>query len=122
MSEQHRIDRRQFAGSLAAGSTAITATLISARANAADDPASNKPKEEPKSGEMAAKPIRPSEEALLLTCLTQRYPNDHFDEATLQGIYRDLRGDVARGKILSEFPLKNSDEPAFVFRPYRGPQ
>ncbi len=61
----------------------------------------------------------PPAEVVLLTYLTRRHPSDHFDEASLPGIFRDIRGDVARGKQLSEFPLKNSDEPAFVFAAYR---
>jgi hypothetical protein len=58
-------------------------------------------------------------EVLLLTYLERRYPSEHFDDQAMRGIFGDLRGDVARGRILSEFPLKNSDEPAFVFRAYR---
>ena len=61
----------------------------------------------------------PPAEVILLTYLTRRHPSDHYDEATLQGIFRDTRGDIARGKQLSEFPLKNADEPAFVFAAYR---
>ena len=49
----------------------------------------------------------------------QRYPSEHFGEAAIQGIFRDLRGDLARGRILSEFPLENSDEPCFEFRAFR---
>ena len=52
----------------------------------------------------------------------RRYPSDHFDDKAVRGIFGDLRGDVARGRVLSEFPLKNSDEPAFVFQAYRSPE
>lgn len=61
----------------------------------------------------------PPPEVLLLTYLVRRYPNDHLDEAAIQGIFRDIRGDLARGRALAEFPLKNSDEPAFVYSVYR---
>jgi hypothetical protein len=122
MTNENRIDRRQFAGNLAAGSTAVAAVLASRLAVTADDKPPVDPKDEPKPAEAPERPLRPSEEALLLACLTQRYPNEHFDEAALQGIYRDLRGDLARGRVLSDFPLKNSDEPSFVFGPYRGPK
>jgi hypothetical protein len=55
-------------------------------------------------------------EVLLLTYLVRQYPNEHFDEAAISGIFRDIRGDLARSRELQEFPLLNSDEPAFVFR------
>ncbi len=113
MPDENRIDRRQFAESLAIGSGAIAALIGSSLSLNADD----KPAEEAK--EAPAVPPRPSEEVLLLTCLMQRYPSEHFGEAAIQGIFRDLRGDLARGRILSEFPLENSDEPCFEFRAFR---
>jgi hypothetical protein len=120
MSEPYRIDRRHFAESLALGTSAIASLLPFALS--AEEKSAVEPKEDAKTVEVAEVPVRPSEEVLLLTCLTQRYPSEHFDDAVLQGIYRDLRGDVARGRILSEFPLKNSDEPSYLFRVYRGSQ
>lgn len=64
-------------------------------------------------------PPLPSPEALLLTYLVRQYPNNNIDKQAIQGIYRDIQGDVARGKILSDFLLTNSDEPAFHFAAYR---
>lgn len=123
MSDLNPMDRRQFAGGLALGSSAlIAAVLTGTHSVAADDPPTGKPPEEPQPAERREPPVRPTEEALLLTCLTQRYPSENFDEESLQGIYRDLRGDVARGRILSEFPLLNSDEPGFVFSAFRAPE
>ncbi len=110
MPNEHRIDRRRFAESLVVSSGAITAMIGSSLSLNAEDKSPVEAKDTPS---------RPSEEVLLLTCLMQRYPSDHFDEAAIQGIFRDLRGDLARGKILSEFPLENSDEPCFEFRAYR---
>ena len=114
MPNQDRIDRRRFAESLAVGSGAVAALIGSSLNLNAED---KKPPVEAK--EAAGVPARPSEEVLLLTCLMQRYPSEHFDEAAIQGIFRDLRGDLARSKILSEFPLENSDEPCFEFRAFR---
>ena len=111
MPDHNPIDRRQFVETLLAGTGAIAA-LISPSLSLADE---DKPPVEAKEAAAA----RPSEEVLLLTCLMQRYPSEHFDEAAIQGIFRDLRGDLARGKILSEFPLENSDEPCFEFRAFR---
>ena len=113
MPNENRIDRRQFAESLAIGSGAVAALMSSTLSLNADDKLAEEPKESP------AIPPRPSEEVLLLTCLMQRFPSEHFDEAAIQGIFRDLRGDLARGRILSEFPLENSDEPCFEFRAQR---
>ena len=113
MPNQHRIDRRRFAESLVASTGAVTALIGSSLSVNAED----KPPADP--GAAPAAPSRPSEEVLLLTCLMQRYPSEHFDEAAIQGIFRDLRGDLARGRILREFPLQNSDEPCFEFRAYR---
>ena len=140
MRSEIRIDRRQFAASLGAGSSAVAVVLASTLELSADDAAPNQtltdPPEPAPSPENTQNPAastppppRPSQESLLLNCLQQRYPNlqqrlpgeQNYDEA-LQGILRDLRGDLARGRMLSQFPLKNSDEPSFVFRAYRSPE
>ena len=114
-SDSSRIDRRQFTGALATASSAALSVLTASHVTAAADAPAAEPKEEKEDPKPAAPP---PEELLLLTCLLQRYPSEHFDDVAIQGIYRDIRGDAARGRILSEFPLKNSDEP-FVFRAYR---
>lgn len=114
MESPDRIDRRHFAAQLALGAGGLTAAMtpLAAISAAEDQPAEKQP------DEAAAAPELPSAEVLLLTYLTRRHPSDHFDEAAIQGIFRDIRGDIARGKQLGEFPLKNSDEPAFVFAAY----
>ena len=114
MESPDRIDRRHFAAQLALGAGGLTAAMtpLAAISAAEDQPAEKQP------DDAAAAPELPSAEVLLLTYLTRRHPSDHFDEAAIQGIFRDIRGDIARGKQLGEFPLKNSDEPAFVFAAY----
>ena len=114
MESPDRIDRRHFAAQLALGAGGLTAAMtpLAAISAAEDQPAEKQP------DEAAAAPELPSAEVLLLTYLTRRHPSDHFDEAAIQGIFRDIRGDIARGKQLGEFPLKNSDELAFVFAAY----
>ena len=126
MSSPDRIDRRHFAAQLAVGASALTVAMtpLAATSAAEDKPVADKNEKrdkpaEKQSDEAAAPPELPSAEVILLTYLTRRYPSDHYDEAALQGIFRDIRGDVARGKQLSEFPLTNADEPAFVFATYR---
>ena len=141
MRSEIRIDRRQFATSLGAGSSAVAVVLASKLELSADDAAQNKtlthqpdtaPSPEktqtPAAPTQPPAPPRPSQESLLLNCLQQRYPSlpqplpseQNHDEA-LQGILRDLRGDLARGHMLSQIPLKNSVEPSFVFRADRSP-
>lgn len=119
MPNESRMDRRQFAGTLAAG-TSGAALSLAAQSVSADDQADKPQKDkDAKPEESVDAPAKPTMEILLLTFLMQRYPSEHYDETALQGIYGDIRGDLARGRILSEFPLKNSDEPAFVFQAYR---
>ena len=118
MPNDDRIDRRQFAGRLATASSAV-ALVASSQLISADD---NAPQAKPKAQEAAERPPEPPAEVHLLTYLLRRYPCDHFDDEAVRGIFGDLRGDVARGRVLSEFPLKNSDEPAFVFQAYRSPE
>ena len=125
MPNSTRIDRRQFAETLVAATSASVLLLTSAQQGHADDkpaeelPAAEiqaEPKAELEPPKPAEEPVYPAEEVLLLTCLIQRYPSKHFDDSALHGIHRDLRGDLARSRILSQFPLKNSDEPGFVFQ------
>ncbi len=128
MSSSNRIDRRHFAAQLALGAGGFSAAMVPLAAAIAveDQPAQNRTEKkdkpvEKKPDEPAAAPELPPAEVLLLTYLTRRHPSEHYDEESLPGIFRDIRGDVARGKQLGQFPLKNSDEPAFVFAAYRSP-
>ena len=58
-----------------------------------------------------------SEELMLLSLILHRYPSEKFDGTAVRGIFQELRADLARGRILSQFPLKNSDPPSIDFRP-----
>ena len=125
MPDDDRMDRRTFGGYLAATSTAAAATVLSlplvgvANDKQADAEQQDKPNGEANPDSKPVLPAAPSQELLMLTYLTHRYPSKNFDDAALEGIVRDIRGDLARGRILSEFPLQNSDEPSFAFRAYR---
>ncbi len=117
-----RMRRREFARQLTVGAGGLAAALttnegLTREAIGEETPPAPKLPEEP-AGKVD--PPAPPPEVLLLTYLVRTYPSDKFDDVAIQGIFRDLRGDLARGKLLSEFPLKNSDEPAFVFSPFRG--
>ncbi|MBS0204367.1 MAG: hypothetical protein JSS49_15795 [Planctomycetes bacterium] len=116
MQHEMRIDRRQFTRRLATG-TGLVAGLATVTIQAAEIPPAPKlPEDPPKTNDG---PAVPPAEILLLSYLLQSHPNEHFDEDAVQGIFRDIRGDVARGKVLANFPLRNSDEPAFVFAAHR---
>lgn len=59
------------------------------------------------------------EPVYLLGAILKHYPDKRLDEAAITGILKDINGDLARGRVLSNFPLKNSDEPGYVFRAWR---
>lgn len=79
--------------------------------------ASNVTAQEPEKKDPPLRPPTPAE--LILTGLVQQYPSEHYTEEAIEGIFGDIRSDLARGRELSKFPLQNSDEPAFVFAAYR---
>ena len=110
------VNRRNFAKRVVLGATVpLTATLEAASAAADQQPQqTEKPQPEKKP------PNKPLSQAdLLLEVVKQRYPGKQLDESVLSAIRSDLRGDMSRSKVLSSFPLKNSDEPRFVFAAYR---
>ena len=47
--------------------------------------------------------------------------SEHYTDEIIAGIYRDVAADLARGKQLRAFPLKNSDEPACTFGVFLAP-
>lgn len=106
MSEASDLHRRDFTRHCLTGLG--VASLGSVPAVLADDR-----KDEP--------PPKPTTELLLLSALMQQYPSEHYSEEIAAGIYRDIAGDLARGKALRAYPLQNSDEPVGAFRAYRAP-
>ncbi len=100
------VTRRDFAQHLAFGlglGTVATTTAVTAQ--------------EPEKKDPPPRPPTPAE--LILTGLVQQYPSEHYTEEVIEGIFSDIRSDLARGRELSKFPLQNGDEPAFVFSAYR---
>jgi hypothetical protein len=105
------LHRRDFGWQLLGGLSGVSAAAAmapSARPPAPAPPEEASPEQQP-----------PSVEFLLLTALLQRYPNGNYDEDAVRGIYGDILGDAARGKSLRSVSLKNADEPACCFRPFR---
>jgi len=100
------LNRREFAGRVAA---ATAAPLVTAAAGDAIE-ASQKPAD--------AKASAPVERMLEL--IRQQYPDPRLDDAAFAEIREELESQIARSARLSAFPLTNADEPGFVFRAYRG--
>lgn len=112
MSDAESLDRRMFARQFLGG---LGAASVMAGTLGGEDKAPP-PKEEPKP---EADERTPPAELLILSALIQNYPSDHYTDEIFRSIYREIVGDVARGKQLRAFPLQNSDEPACLFRVVR---
>lgn len=112
MSEAEGLDRRMFARQFLGG---LGAASVMAGSLEGDDKAPPS-KEELKPD---AEERTPPAELLILSALIQNYPSDRYTDEIFRSIYREIVGDVARGKQLRAFPLQNSDEPACVFRVVR---
>lgn len=100
--------RRDFAYCMASGLAG--AALASDQSATAQD---KKPAAEP------AEERDIPEHVYLLGAVLKHYPDKRLDEAAIGGIARDIIGDIARGRVLSKFPLTNADEPCFAFRAWR---
>ena len=124
MESDDPIDRRQFGSRFFAASTTALAVSLTNTASAADPPVQDDADDQP--GDKRSddeRPVRdaPPAELLVLHWILQRYPSDRYDDDAMRGIFGDIRGDLARGQVLSAFPLANSDEPSHIFRAYRAP-
>lgn len=100
------VSRREFALRAAAAAAAPLAVVGSEAAVAAD---------EKEKGPEA----RPPHE-LLLDVLRQKFPHEKLTAETLELMRADIAGDLGRYFALDKFPLKNGDEPGFVFAAWRG--
>ncbi len=108
------LTRRAFAHQFAFGFTGASAVTGIVLAQEATTP---KKKEGDATGS-EERPL-PPEEAYLLGLILRRYPDKRLDEAAVTAIIKDIRGDVIRGRVLSNFPLQNGDEPNPGFRVWR---
>lgn len=115
----HSVNRRQFARRLAVGTAAVGLSVDSPIEAEGMQPA-RVPADEADKKTPADSDKPPPPGLLLLEIVRQKYPDRHLeDEEILAGVYKELRGDLARGERLAKFPLKNSDEPATVFSAWR---
>jgi len=113
------INRRDFARGLMAGGSCVAVALTGTATVLGDESAKqDQPVPSP------SQPVEPSrreppEEAYLLGLVLKRYPDERLDDRAISDILQDIRSDMNRSRTLSAFPLKNSDEPGFVFRAWR---
>ncbi len=113
--EQTIVSRRDFGLALVTSATAATLPTGAA----AEDKTKLIPMEKAAPTPMPEEPREIPEHLYLLGAVLRHYPDKRLDEAAITGIMRDIVGDLAKGKVLSNFPLKNSDEPGYVFQAYR---
>jgi hypothetical protein len=124
------VTRREFTLALAGGaalaaeqSAAIGQEVTPKKADpklpADDKSADDKKDSKDEPGEKVEAREPPPEAAYLLGLIMRRYPDERLDESAVSGIVRDIYGDVARSRVLSSFPLDNSDEQAFAFKARR---
>src|SRR5438105_2461646 len=99
MSKQ-RLNRREFAGLIAASSAPLIAATTA-------DSASG---QEKKTDEGQAPSLVDRE----LELVRQKYPDKRLDAQALAEIREDLETQLVRSILLSKFPLVNGDEPGYV--------
>jgi hypothetical protein len=120
-----RLTRRQFAGTVASSSSLVL--VAAGQANDADPKAAQKTAagKEPADKESVdkAKQEQAEEKKSTLELITQiarqEFPHEKLDAQAIEEIRTDVAGNLMRSRVLSAFPLLNSDEPGFVFAAWR---
>lgn len=124
------VTRRQFTLALAGGAALAADQSVTAGQQISQKNTESRPPSADKSPDKSGTPRDetpdpveapepPPEAAYLLGLVMRRYPDDRLDETAVSGIVRDIYGDLARSRVLSRFPLDNSDEPGFTFQAWR---
>lgn len=123
MSEKNEsVSRREFAKQLTVGTATLAAASSLPGTAGGSDTKKDKGMEQSsdkKDSKKEPAQRQPTQADLVLATILQRYPSENFNEEILGNMHRSIRGDIIRGSFLSRFPLKNSDEPGFVFAAYR---
>jgi hypothetical protein len=112
------LNRRDFTRNVTAGLVGASAasTGLAVGSEQTEKPPENAAPEP----ETKEEPQEISEAGWMLGLILKRYPDERLDEASIRGIVGDIHADMARSRLLSSYPLENSDEPGYVFRPWRG--
>ena len=113
--ERPRLSRREFHR---AAATAATLSLVSGWIPAAQEPpgTTEPPQNEPSSGTAEA----PSAEAAALAEIVRMRYGSRLDAQGLREITRSIDGGLKGAESLRKVPLENGEEPAFLFRAWRG--
>ncbi len=120
-------NRREFGRHLALGTLAVS-TMESVPASATADEA--KPAEANRPAVTAQKPspdsspgreTKPADDVtdLLVRIIAADYPDPRLTDNILDSIREEVDFDRYRGQVIREFPLENSDHPAYRFAAYR---
>lgn len=118
------LDRRRFAGALAAGLALAAGSSAAAEQRSGEAQAKAEDRAEGKPEKPEGKPEeRPAFDPLAwqLAYLMGAYPSDRMTTEGLRIVAGKLASQLAHGRVLSEFPLTNADGPGFVFSAYRAP-
>ena len=107
--EKPRLSRREFHR---AAATAATLSLVSAWIPAAQEP--------PPAGPSAGDDHAPSAEAAALAGIVRMRYGSRLDATAMDEITRSIDGGLKGAASLRKVPLENGDEPAFIFRAWRG--
>jgi len=113
--EKARLSRREFHR---AAATAATLSVVAGWIPAAQEQpgAAGPPATQAASGAFEA----PSAEAAALAEIVRTRYGSRLDAQALQEITRSIEGGLKGAASLRKVPLKNSEEPAFIFRAWRG--
>jgi hypothetical protein len=126
------LDRREFAGRLAAGVGALPWLAAGGTFAAAADPpptaANPKPESKPAPDKDAAAKTPPPADVpggaavelrLQLDLIKTRYPDERLTDEILRQISEDVQADRHRAEVMNSYPLKYSDEPPPSFAAWR---
>jgi len=108
------LSRREF-GRVAVAAAGLSLVPSLAKAIPQQKPAT--PLQEAKPAETSA---APSAEAVALAAIVKLRYGSRLNDDAMKEITRALDGGLKGAAVLRKVPLENSDEPAFVFRAWRG--
>lgn len=113
--EKRRLSRREFHR---AAATAATLSVVAGWIPAAQEQpgGAESPATRPASGALEA----PSREAVALAEIVRARYGSRLDAQALHEITRSIDGGLKGAATLRKVPLANGEEPAFVFRAWRG--
>lgn len=123
---ENPVTRREFAGLAAAGAfatgcTDLTQTVMAGQKGIPKQDATDKSTDEQKSDRVPVQSDLVAVPAVdLFTAIVRKhFPHPNLKGEMLEEVRSDIQQYLTRSKLLSDFPLKNSDEPGFVFAAWR---